>query len=153
MILLTPRKIFGSGIRRFLLVFLVVPIVVPVFLGAIASSAAWDSLAIAAVDPAADTAWVAVARSEQGIQYVAPGSIQVTAGGVRLKSYWQPPTDGGLETVYYVTEYDCQGRYRDVEATNGVKGPSQKDTNWKSIGADPLNRGAMEYGCARQGGN
>jgi len=98
---------------------------------------------------AADSApWVAVAQSEEGIQYVDPRSIQATAQGVRLKSYWQPaPSKEMFAPVYYVTEYDCQDSYRDVETTNQ---PSSKD--WEPIGADTLNRGAMEYGCAIRGG-
>ncbi|MGF1512432.1 MAG: hypothetical protein ACFB5Z_01870 [Elainellaceae cyanobacterium] len=95
-----------------------------------------------------------VARSEDGVQYVAPDSVQPTAVGVRLKSYWQHRlADGTPETVRYMTEYDCQGRYRDVETAGPPKAANPKDTNWKWIGADLLNRGAMEYGCARRGGS
>ncbi|MGF1536404.1 MAG: hypothetical protein ACFB4J_07980 [Elainellaceae cyanobacterium] len=112
---------------------------------AIALSAAFDGLAGPIHDT--DKTWVAVARSEDGIQYVAPGSIRLTEDGVLLKSYWQhTDADGAPKAVYYLTEYDCKGRYRDLEAIGQAK-----DTNWKSIGPDLLNRGAMEYGCARRG--
>ncbi|MGB3614667.1 MAG: hypothetical protein WBA10_12810 [Elainellaceae cyanobacterium] len=91
--------------------------------------------------------WVAVAQSEEGIQYVDPSSIQATAKGVRLKSYWQPAPSKGLDApVYYVTEYDCRDSYRDVENQT-----DQKD--WEPLGADTLNRGAMKYGCAQRGEN
>ncbi|MEO0409999.1 MAG: hypothetical protein AAF289_21865 [Cyanobacteria bacterium P01_A01_bin.135] len=95
----------------------------------------------------ADSPWVEVARSSEGVQYVDPSSIEATPNGVRLKSYWQPaPSKGLYKPVYYVTEYDCQGRYRDVEVANRAE-----ELDWSNIGSDALNRGAMNYGCAHQG--
>lgn len=92
--------------------------------------------------------WLEVAHSSEGVQYVDPESIEVTDAGVRLNSYWQPaPSKGLSEPVYYVTEYDCQGQYRDVEATG-----QPSDLGWDAIGSDDLNRGAMMYGCAQRDG-
>lgn len=107
-------------------------------------------LTVMASAPALANDWVMVAQSEKTHerQYVDPNSIEVleqtegTPTHIRLKTSWgfqDSPDSLNVAT----TEYLCQqGQYRDVVVNNKTTGD-----RWQPLGADPLNRAAMEYGC------